>query len=168
MLSNILSQVNNPNDLKKLNIKEKEQLAKEIREKIINTVSKTGGHLASNLGVVELTIALHSVFDTPKDRIVWDVGHQTYVHKILTGRKEQLETLRQLGGMAGFPKTRESEYDTFDTGHSSTSISVALGMARARDIEHKDNNVIAGIGDGALTGGMALEALNDAGNSKTR
>ena len=168
MLSNILSQVNNPNDLKKLNIKEKEQLAKEIREKIINTVSKTGGHLASNLGVVELTIALHSVFDTPKDRIVWDVGHQTYVHKILTGRKEQLETLRQLGGMAGFPKTRESEYDTFDTGHSSTSISVALGMARARDIEHKDNNVIAVIGDGALTGGMALEALNDAGNSKTR
>ena len=167
-MGNILDRVNNPKDLKHLNIKEKEQLAKEIREKVINIVSKTGGHLASNLGVTELTIALHSVFDTPTDKIVWDVGHQTYVHKILTGRKEKMNTLRQLDGIAGFPKIKESEYDSFNTGHSSTSISVALGMARARDIEGKDNNVIAVIGDGALTGGMALEALNDAGSSKTK
>lgn len=167
-MENILEKIDNPEDLKKLNITQKEQLAKEIREKIINVVSKTGGHLASNLGVVELTIALHSVFNMPQDKIVWDVGHQTYVHKILTGRKEKMDTLRTLGGIAGFPKTKESEYDSFNTGHSSTSISVALGMARARDIEKKDNHVIAVIGDGALTGGMALEALNDAGNSKTR
>ena len=167
-MENILEKIDNPEDLKKLNISQKEQLAKEIREKIIDVVSKTGGHLASNLGVVELTIALHSVFCMPQDKIVWDVGHQTYVHKILTGRKEKMETLRTLGGIAGFPKTKESEYDSFNTGHSSTSISVALGMARARDIEKKDNHVIAVIGDGALTGGMALEALNDAGNSKTR
>lgn len=167
-MENILEKIDNPEDLKKLNISQKEQLAKEIREKIIDVVSKTGGHLASNLGVVELTIALHSVFCMPQDKIVWDVGHQTYVHKILTGRKEKMETLRTLGGIAGFPKTKESEYDSFNTGHSSTSISVALGMARARDIENKDNHVIAVIGDGALTGGMALEALNDAGNSKTR
>ena len=167
-MNNILNEVNKPEDLIRLNIKEKEQLAKEIREKIINTVSVTGGHLASNLGVVELTIALHSIFNTPKDKIIWDVGHQTYVHKILTGRKDKMDTLRQLGGISGFPKIKESEYDSFDTGHSSTSISVALGMARARDIKKEDNNVIAVIGDGALTGGMALEALNDAGNSKTK
>ena len=164
----ILDEIENPKDLKNLNIKEKEELAKEIREKIINTVSKTGGHLASNLGVVELTIALHSVFNMPEDKIVWDVGHQTYVHKMLTGRKEKISTLRQLNGIAGFPKAKESEYDSFDTGHSSTSISAALGMARARDLQNKDNHVIAVIGDGALTGGMALEALDDAGNSKTR
>lgn len=168
MLNNILSQINTPNDLKKLNIKEKEQLSKEIRTEIIDIVSQTGGHLASNLGIAELTIALHSVFDTPKDKIVWDVGHQTYVHKILTGRKDKMHTLRQLNGIAGFPKVKESEYDTFDTGHSSTSISAALGMARARDLKNEDNHVIAVIGDGALTGGMALEALDDAGNSKTR
>lgn len=167
-MDNILDKVNNPEDLRKLNLTEKEQLATEIRQKVINTVSITGGHLASNLGVTELTIALHSVFNTPKDKIVWDVGHQTYVHKILTGRKDKLDTLRQLGGISGFPKIKESEYDSFDTGHSSTSISVALGMARARDIKKQDNNVIAVIGDGALTGGMALEALNDAGNSKTK
>jgi 1-deoxy-D-xylulose-5-phosphate synthase len=161
----ILDRVNYPEDLKKLNMEEKEVLAKEIREKIINTVSNTGGHLASNLGVVELTIAIHSVFNCPKDKIIWDVGHQTYVHKILTGRKNQLDTLRQLDGLAGFPKTCESEYDCFDTGHSSTSISVALGMARARDIKGENHKVIAIIGDGALTGGMALEALNDAGSS---
>ena len=164
----ILDKIENPKDLKKLNIKEKEILAKEIREEIIDTVSKTGGHLASNLGVVELTIALHSVFNMPEDKIVWDVGHQTYVHKMLTGRKEKISTLRQLNGIAGFPKAKESEYDSFDTGHSSTSISAALGMARARDLQNKDNHVIAVIGDGALTGGMALEALDDAGNSKTR
>ena len=143
MLNNILSQINTPNDLKKLNVKEKEQLSKEIRTEIIDIVSQTGGHLASNLGITELTIALHSVFDTPKDKIVWDVGHQTYVHKIITGRREQLKTLRKLDGIAGFPKTNESETDCFNTGHSSTSISAALGMARARDIRGEKNNVIA-------------------------
>lgn len=163
----ILDKINFPKDVKKLTEVEKIRLAEEIRIKIIEVVSKTGGHLASNLGVVELTIALHSVFDTPNDKIVWDVGHQTYVHKILTGRKEKLQTLRTLEGLAGFPKVAESEYDTFNTGHSSTSISVALGMARARDLKQEENFVIAVIGDGALTGGMALEALNDAGSSKT-
>lgn len=163
----ILNQVDNPEDLRKLNISEKEELAKELRELVIDTVSKTGGHLASNLGVVELTIALHSVFNTPKDKIVWDVGHQTYIHKILTGRKSKINTLRSLNGLAGFPKAVESEYDAFDTGHSSTSISAALGMARARDIKGEKNSVIAVIGDGALTGGMAFEALNDAGSSNT-
>lgn len=167
-MGNILERIDNPQDLKILNIKAKEELANEIREDLLKVVSKTGGHLASNLGVVELTIALHSVFDMPKDKIIWDVGHQTYVHKMLTGRKNKMSTLRQLGGIAGFPKTKESEYDSFNTGHSSTSISVALGMARARDIKKEDNNVIAVIGDGALTGGMALEALNDAGSSKTK
>lgn len=163
----MLEKINSPEDLKKLNISEKKELAKDIRNMLINTVSNTGGHLASNLGVVELTIALHSIFNTPEDKIVWDVGHQTYVHKILTGRKEKMNTLRKMGGIAGFPKTVESEYDAFDTGHSSTSVSVALGMARARDIQKKNNKVIAVIGDGALTGGMALEALNDAGSSKS-
>ena len=167
-MEKIIDKIESPKDLKKLNIKEKEILAKEIREEIIDIVSKTGGHLASNLGVVELTIALHSVFNMPEDKIVWDVGHQTYVHKMLTGRRKKLPTLRQLNGMAGFPKAKESEYDSFDTGHSSTSISAALGMARARDLQNKANHVIAVIGDGALTGGMALEALDDAGNSKTR
>lgn len=166
-MDKILDKVNSTDDLKKLNIEEKKALAEDIRELIINTVSKTGGHLASNLGVVELTIALHSVFDMPKDKIVWDVGHQSYVHKILTGRKNQMSTLRQFEGLAGFPKAKESEYDSFDTGHSSTSISAALGMAIARDLKHEDNHVIAVIGDGALTGGMALEALNHAGSMKT-
>lgn len=163
----ILNQVDNPEDLRKLNISEKHELANELRELVIDTVSKTGGHLASNLGVVELTIALHSVFNTPKDKIVWDVGHQTYIHKILTGRKNKISTLRSLNGLAGFPKAVESEYDSFDTGHSSTSISAALGMARARDIKGEKNSVIVVIGDGALTGGMAFEALNDAGSSNT-
>ena len=163
----ILDTVNFPKDLKKLNKIEKIKLAQELRELVIETVSNTGGHLASNLGVVELTIALHSSFDTPKDKIVWDVGHQTYIHKILTGRKEKISTLRSFDGLAGFPKTTESEYDSFNTGHSSTSISAALGLARARDIKKENNYVIAVIGDGALTGGMALEALNDAGCSKT-
>ncbi len=164
---NILSKTNTPEDLKKLSISEKQELATELRKLVIQTVSKTGGHLASNLGVVELTIALHSVFDMPKDKIVWDVGHQTYVHKILTGRKDKIGTIRSFNGLAGFPKSSESEYDSFNTGHSSTSISAALGMARARDIKKEHHSVIAVIGDGALTGGMALEALNDAGSSKT-
>lgn len=166
-MEKILDKINSIEDLKKLNYKGKNQLAEELREMIIDIVSKNGGHLASNLGVVELTLALHSVFDAPKDKIVWDVGHQTYVQKILTGRKDKMNTLRQLNGIAGFPKTSESEYDCFDTGHSSTSISVAMGMARSRDIKQEKNNVIAVIGDGALTGGMALEALNDAGCSNT-
>ena len=164
----MLEKINSPQDVKNLKLEEKEQLAQEIRDYILEIVSENGGHLASNLGVVELTIALHSVYDLPKDKIVWDVGHQTYVHKILTGRKEELKTLRQLNGIAGFPKTNESETDCFNTGHSSTSISAALGMARARDIKKENNSVLAVIGDGALTGGMALEALNDAGCSKTR
>ena len=163
----ILEKVNYPEDLKPLKIKEKNILAEEIREKILDTVSETGGHLASNLGVVELTIALHSVFNTPIDKIIWDVGHQSYVHKILTGRKNKLSTLRKMDGIAGFPKACESIYDNFNTGHSSTSISVGLGMARARDIKGENHKVIAVIGDGALTGGMALEALNDVGSSNT-
>ena len=164
----MIEKINSVGDVKKLNIEEQKQLAEEIRKYILEIVAKNGGHLASNLGVVELTIALHTVFDLPQDKIVWDVGHQTYVHKILTGRREQLKTLRKLNGISGFPKTNESETDCFNTGHSSTSISVALGMARARDIKGESNNVLAVIGDGALTGGMALEALNDAGCSKTK
>ena len=164
----MLEKIDSPEDLKKLNIEEKKQLCQELRDYILQVVSENGGHLASNLGVVELTIALHSVFNMPKDKIIWDVGHQSYVHKIITGRREEFKTLRKKDGLAGFPKTNESEYDSFNTGHSSTSISAALGMARARDLKNEDNNVIAIIGDGALTGGMALEALNDAGFSKTK
>ena len=164
----MIEKIKSSDDVKKLNIQEKEQLAKEIRKYIIEIVSENGGHLASNLGVVELTLALHSIFDVEKDKIIWDVGHQTYVHKILTGRKEKLKNLRKLNGIAGFPKTNESSTDCFNTGHSSTSISSALGMARARDIKNENYNVIAVIGDGALTGGMALEALNDVGASKTK
>ncbi len=164
----MLEKINSPEDLKKLNIEEKNKLAQEIREFILQVVSENGGHLASNLGVVELTIALHSVFNMPKDKVVWDVGHQSYVHKIITGRKDKFNTIRKLNGLSGFPKINESEYDSFNTGHSSTSISAALGMARARDLKGEDNQVIAVIGDGALTGGMALEALNDAGFSKTK
>ena len=164
----MLEKINTPEDVKKLNLQEKNQLAEDIRKYILEVVSQNGGHLASNLGVVELTIALHSVFNEPTDKIVWDVGHQTYVHKILTGRKEELKNIRKLGGIAGFPKTKESAYDCFNTGHSSTSISAALGMARARDLKGEKNSVIAVIGDGALTGGMAIEALNDAGFSKCK
>ena len=163
----IIENINLPKDLKNINIKQKESLANEIRQEILKVVSNNGGHLASNLGVVELTIALHSVFNTPEDKIVWDVGHQTYVHKMLTGRKERMNSLRKQNGIAGFPKREESEYDTFNTGHSSTSISAAIGMARARDIKKENYQVVAVIGDGALTGGMALEALNDGGSAKT-
>ena len=163
----ILEKVNYPDDLKLLRTEEKVKLAEEIREMIVDTVSETGGHLASNLGIVELTIAMHSVFNTPIDKVIWDVGHQTYVHKILTGRKNKMESLRKMGGIAGFPKTTESVYDNFNTGHSSTSISVGLGMARARDIKGENYKILSVIGDGALTGGMALEALNDVGSSNT-
>ena len=147
----MLEQVKNTRDLKKLKIEDKKILAKEIREYIIDIVSKKGGHLASNLGVVELTIALESVFDVNKDKIIWDVGHQTYTHKILNGRKEKIKTLRELNGVAGFPKTSENKADCFNTGHSSTSISAALGMARARDLRKENYSVLAVIGDGALT-----------------
>ena len=164
----MLEKIKSSEDVKKLSKQEKTELAEEIRKYILEVVSENGGHLASNLGVVELTIALHSVFDMSKDKIIWDVGHQSYVHKILTGRKEQLKTLRKLDGIAGFPKTNECEADCFNTGHSSTSISAALGMARARDLKKENNSVIAVIGDGALTGGMAFEALNDAGCNKTK
>lgn len=166
-MTNLLEQINSPKDLKKITLEEKETLSQEIRDLIIDVTSKNGGHVASNLGVVELTIALHSIFDTPNDKIVWDVGHQCYVHKILTGRREEFQNIRKLGGISGFPKICESEYDNFNTGHSSTSISIATGMARARDILNENYEVVAVIGDGSLTGGMALEALNDAGSSKT-
>lgn len=161
----MLESVNSPDDIKKLNIDQLRQLAEEIRQFLIHNVSKTGGHLASNLGVVELTLALHKVFSTPTDKIIWDVGHQTYVHKIITGRKGKFDRLRCIDGIAGFPKTEESPHDCFNTGHSSTSISAALGFAKARDLKGEKYSVIAVIGDGALTGGMAFEALNDAGRS---
>ena len=164
----MLEEINSPQDLKKLTLQQKKKLAEEVRNYIKEIVSKNGGHLASNLGVVELTIALHNVFNVPEDKIIWDVGHQCYVHKILTGRREEFKNLRKPNGLAGFPKSNESPADSFNTGHSSTSISAALGMARARDLQGKNNAVIAVIGDGALTGGMALEALNDAGYSKCK
>ena len=167
-MNSILDKVNYPEDIKQLNEKELKQLAGEIREYIIGTVSETGGHLASNLGVVELSLALHRVFESPQDKIIWDVGHQAYIHKLLTGRKEKLKTLKKLGGLSGFPKRSESVHDIFETGHSSTSISAALGIAKARDLSGEDYNVIAVIGDGSLTGGMAFEALNNAGDFPTR
>ena len=163
----MLEKVNSTEDLKKLTIKEKEELAKDIREYIIKIVSENGGHLSSNLGVVELTLALESVFDPKVDKIVWDVGHQSYTHKILNGRKEELKNIRKFGKIAGFPKTNESKTDCFNTGHSSTSVSAAMGMAKARDLKKEEHSVIAVIGDGALTGGMALEALNHIGSSRT-
>ena len=163
----MLERIQKENDIKKLNREELECLAGEIREFLVEKVSKTGGHLASNLGVVELTMALHLICDLPKDKIIWDVGHQSYTHKLLTGRKEGFEDLRSYGGMSGFPKRKESQCDAFDTGHSSTSISAGLGYVRARDLKHEDYTVISVIGDGSLTGGMAYEALNNASNLKT-
>jgi 1-deoxy-D-xylulose-5-phosphate synthase len=160
----LLDAVNNPQELKKLSPELLPQLAQEIREKIISTVAHTGGHLAPSLGVVELTIALHYVFDCPRDKIVWDVGHQAYAHKLLTGRQDRFHTLRQYGGLSGFPKRAESPYDAFDTGHSSTSVSAALGMASARCLKRERNKIIAVIGDGAMTAGMAFEGLNNAGD----
>ncbi|APH22688.1 1-deoxy-D-xylulose-5-phosphate synthase [Clostridium botulinum] len=166
-MKNILDKYQDFDSIKSMSINELNQFSYEIREFLIDNVSKTGGHLASNLGVVELTLSIFNVFDLNKDKIIWDVGHQAYVHKILTGRKDKFNTLRQYGGLSGFPKKCESPYDVFETGHSSTSISAALGMARARDIKGENNKVIAVIGDGALTGGMAFEALNDLGFNKT-
>ena len=163
-----LSNGNFPEDLKKMSVEELELLTYEIRDFLIENVSKTGGHLASNLGVVELTIALHRVFNSPTDKIIWDVGHQSYVHKILTGRGDKFISLRQYGGMSGFPKREESPHDCFDTGHSSNSISAAAGIAAARDLNGEDYNVIAVIGDGSLTGGMAFEAMNNVGASNSK
>ncbi len=158
----VLDKITNANDIKKLTQEELQQLPGEIRQFLIESLSKTGGHLASNLGVVELTIALHLAFDLPADRMIWDVGHQSYTHKILTGRKDKFATLRQFGGISGFPKTQESDCDCFNTGHSSTSISAGLGLAASRDLNGESYRVISVIGDGALTGGMAFEALNNA------
>jgi 1-deoxy-D-xylulose-5-phosphate synthase len=160
----VLENLQQPEDIKGLSDMQQKILARELRHVIIDTVSKTGGHLASNLGVVELTIALHSVYSSPRDRIVWDVGHQSYVHKLLTGRFERFGSLRQFGGISGFPRMDESPHDIFGTGHSSTSISAALGLASARDLAKEKHSVVAVIGDGALTGGMAFEALNHAGH----
>lgn len=167
-MKDILSEIKSPTDIRVLSTPEMYKLSDEIRNFLIDSVSKTGGHLASNLGVVELTLSLFSEFDLNKDKIIWDVGHQTYIHKILTGRRDRFKELRKHNGMSGFPKRNESIYDFFDTGHSSTSISAALGFARARDLKNENSNIIAVIGDGALTGGMALEALNDLGFKKTK
>ena len=163
----IIDKINAPEDIRKLDYKQLDTLASEIREFLVNNVLESGGHLASNLGVVELTLALHKVFDFSKDRIIFDVGHQAYVHKIITGRKNSFDTLRKLNGLSGFPKRNESVYDAFDAGHASTSISAAVGMARARDLAGEKHNVVAFIGDGALTGGMTFEALNDIGQRKS-
>ncbi len=166
-MTQLLSRINSSKDLKKLTLKQLNQLAEEIRTTIIKVVSKNGGHLAPNLGVVELTLSLHQVFDSSKDKIIFDVGHQSYIHKLLTGRKNDFGTLRQFKGISGFPKIKESDHDPFGTGHSSTSISSALGIALARDLKGDKFSAIAVIGDGALTGGMAFEALNHAGHTKT-
>lgn len=163
----LLEKINEPNDIKKLDASDYDILAKEIRDFLIEKISVTGGHLGSNLGTVELTMALHLSLDLPGDKIVWDVGHQSYTHKLLTGRRDGFDNLRKHGGMSGFPKRKESQCDAFDTGHSSTSISAALGLAKARDIQGKDNSIVAVIGDGSLTGGMAYEALNNASSLET-
>ena len=160
----LLPNINSPKDIRELSLKELAQLAQELRDTIIHTVSKTGGHLAPGLGVVELTLALHYVFDTPNDKLIWDVGHQSYAHKLITGRREFFASLRQYKGMSGFPKFKESEYDAFETGHSSTSISAALGMTIAKNLKQDGNRAIAVIGDGSMTAGMAFEALNHAGH----
>lgn len=161
-----LMSIKDPSFLKELDIWQLDELSEEIRRFLIETLSRTGGHIGPNLGVVELTIALHKCFDSPKDKIIWDVGHQSYVHKILTGRACQFDTLRQYKGLCGFPKMSESEHDVWETGHSSTSLSAAMGMAIARDVKKANNFVVPVIGDGALTGGMALEALNHIGHEQ--
>ena len=158
----MLEKINKPNDIHKIALADFPQLADEIREFLISSVSQTGGHLASNLGAVELTLALHNVLELPQDKIIWDVGHQAYTHKILTGRKDEFKNLRQEGGLSGFPKRSESPCDAYDAGHSSNSISAGLGYVHARDILGQKHHVVSVIGDGALTGGMAYEALNNA------
>lgn len=163
----VLDRIKKVNDIKQLNEEELEELQEEICDFLVENIAKTGGHLASNLGVIELTMALHLSFDLTRDRIIWDVGHQSYTHKILTGRKLGFATLRQYGGMSGFPKTQEDPADAFNTGHSSTSISAGLGMAQARELTGDNYYVVSVIGDGALTGGMAYEAMNNASRMKT-
>jgi 1-deoxy-D-xylulose-5-phosphate synthase len=158
-----LDSINLPEDLRKLNVQDLRTVCAEVREFLIDSVSKTGGHLGAGLGAVELTVALHYVFHTPEDKLVWDVGHQAYPHKILTGRKNRMETMRKLGGLSGFLKRAESTFDTFGAGHASTAISAALGIAAARDLEKKNFKVVAIVGDGSMTGGMAYEAMNNAG-----
>ena len=167
-MQNLLTSIQEPADLRRLRRSQLPALAAELRAFVLDSVSKTGGHLSSNLGTVELTVALHYVYNTPQDRLVWDVGHQTYPHKILTGRRERMSTLRQQGGLSGFPRRSESEYDTFGTAHSSTSISAALGMAVGAQHQGSDRHAVAIIGDGAMTAGMAYEAMNNAGISKAR
>jgi 1-deoxy-D-xylulose-5-phosphate synthase len=162
-MAKLIDQINNPDDLKELSVEQLSQLASELREEIFEQVSKTGGHLGASLGATELTLALHYVFDAPRDQIVWDVGHQAYGHKIITGRRDRFHTIRQKDGLSGFPKRDESKYDTFGVGHASTAISAALGMAAARDLKGDDYKVIAVVGDGALTGGIAFEGINNAG-----
>ena len=164
-MDKLLEQVNSPADVKKLSVSQLAELADEIREFILSSVSKTGGHLASNLGVVELTLAIHYVFDAPEDKIIWDVGHQAYTHKLITGRRDRFHTLRSYGGISGFPKKAESPYDTFDTWHSSTSISAALGISTAKALKGEKRRVIAVIGDGSMTAGLAFEGLNQAGDA---
>ena len=164
--TNLLDRINSPADLKKLNIEELERLCGEIRKRIIETVSKTGGHLAPSLGVVELTVAVHYVFNAPKDKIIWDVGHQAYAHKLITSRRDRFHTLRTYGGLSGFPKRDESPYDTFDTGHSSTSISAGLGIATAKALKGEKDRIISIIGDGSMTAGLAFEGLNQAGETE--
>ena len=163
----VLEKIQKANDIKNLEPEELEVLAKEIRSFLIEKISCTGGHLASNLGVVELTMALHLALDFPEDKLIWDVGHQAYTHKLLTGRKAGFDDLRKYGGMSGFPKRKESDCDAFDTGHSSTSISAGLGYVAARDIQKQEYHVVSVIGDGSLTGGMAYEALNNAAHVKS-
>ena len=163
-----LNNINFPSDLRKLKKDELKYVAKELREELIDAVSETGGHLGAGLGVVELTVALHYIFDTPNDKLIWDVGHQAYPHKILTGRKDKIRTLRQGNGLSGFTKRTESEYDPFGAAHSSTSISSGLGIAIANKLSNKSSNVISVIGDGAISAGMAYEAMNNAGASKTK
>ena len=163
----ILDQIKKPNDIKAVDKELYDDLAGEIRDFLVEKISKNGGHLGSNLGAFELTMALHLALTLPKDKIIWDVGHQSYTHKLLTGRREGFENLRKFGGMAGFPKTDESDCDTFNTGHSSTSISAGLGLVKARDLGGMDNTIVSVIGDGSLTGGMAYEAMNNAATLKT-
>ena len=164
----ILDKINYPADLRKLKKEELRQLSNELRKELVDVVSTTGGHLGAGLGVVELTIALHYVFDTPKDKLVWDVGHQSYPHKIITGRRDSIRTLRKGGGLSGFTKRAESEYDPFGAAHSSTSISSTLGMAVAKSLSNNSNHVVAVIGDGAMSAGMAYEAMNNAGAMKSK
>ena len=164
----LLQNINSPADLRLLQLDQLQEVADEVRAYILETMSRVGGHTGASLGAVELAVALHYAFDTPRDRLVWDVGHQAYAHKILTGRRDQLPTVKQYGGISGFLRRDESEYDSFGAGHASTSLSAALGMAIARDRQGADHNVVALIGDASLAGGMAMEAVNQAGHLKTR